>query len=258
MAEAALKEVVPQEFHDRPYLKDLLDKPQGKEVFAEVFKKLDGAQKLVGKKPGLPAADAPAEEWESVFKQLRPEKEDSYEIQVRTGEKPDVEMGKALKSAFHAAGLSTVQAKKFQDTIMPVLDARRTKAVEAQKKLEDEFESLTKATFGGDNEKVLEKAKAALEEHVPKEFTSHIGTLDNKSLMILVAVVHTFLTKFGKEDNLGGGKGAGGGAETDDLREEARKLQASPAWKDLNHADHAKTEKRVNEIYDSMRSKSKK
>lgn len=253
-----LKEIVPAEFHDRPYLKDLLDKPQGPEAFAEVFKKLDGAEKLVGKKVGIPESDKP-EDWDGFLAKLRPEKEDDYEIATREGARPDPELAKMLKSAFHAAGLNKVQAAKFQAKIAPAIEAREKAMVEQQKKIDEEFTALSEKAFGADRDKVYARVNAAIKENVPAEFHPHLDKLDNKSLVILAGVVNSVLKKYVPADKLDGGAGAGAtGGDGGDLREEGRKLMASEAYSNWQHPDHEKTVSRVNEIYKTIGASMKK
>src|SRR3989304_2050233 len=84
-----LGEIIPEEFRSRAYLKEIAAMPQGPEAFQALFKKLDGSQQLIGKKTGIPAVDAPVEEWEKFHATLRPESPDAYEVKTREGTKPD-------------------------------------------------------------------------------------------------------------------------------------------------------------------------
>src|SRR3990167_3219822 len=146
-----MKTLIPAEFHDRGYLKDWLEKPSSPEMMADVFKKLDGAETLIGKKLGIPAADAKPEEIEKFYAALRPEKDLDYELKL--GEKPDEGFVTELRAAFHATGISKAQAKRFTEKLAPGFEARQVGIAAEQKKLEDAFDVLTQATFGKDNEK---------------------------------------------------------------------------------------------------------
>ena len=160
-----LKEVVPTEFHDRAYLKDLLAKEQTPEVFAEVFKKLDGAETLIGKRPGIPGADAKDEDWDKFLSGLRPAKMEDYEIPAPTEKdvKRDEEFEKVLRAAFLKGDISKRQASKFMADFSTNLKEYSTKRnaaqVEAQKKADAEFETLTKAALGADNKAVMVRVK---------------------------------------------------------------------------------------------------
>lgn len=248
-----LKEVIPAEFHDRAYLKDWLDKPQGADSFAEVFKKLDNAQTLIGKKTGIPEGDDDTE-WENFHAKLRPEKSDAYEIKTAEGETVDEEFAKTLRESFHAAGLSTRSAKILQDKMLGQITAKQAAAKVAQEQADAEFDTLAKAALGPDNAKVLERAKAALVEHAPDALKDHLGKLDDKGLVILAGVVDSMLKKYASEDDLNKGPGASDSAGTD-LREEGRKLMASPEYRDQFHANHEAAKKRVVEIYATLAKK---
>ena len=242
-----LSKIVPQEYHDRPYLKDLLAKPQTPETFTELFKKLDNAEKLVGKKVGIPETDKD-EEWTPFLEKLRPAKEEDYEVKMREGAQPDVEFHKALRAAFHGAGVSKIQAARFQEKMFGFLAEREKAMVAEQKKLEVEFDTISKAAFGEANKQVVDRVKAAMDEHAPKVFQPHLGKLDNTALTIMVGVIDSILRKYAPEDKLSP-KGGGSGDEVGTLRDEGRKLMASDAYKDAFHPEHAKTKARVDEIY---------
>lgn len=243
------KEFVPQEFQDRGYLKDLLDKPQGPETTVELFKRLDGAQTLIGKKLGIPAADAKPEEVEKFYTALRPEKAEEYEIKL--GENPDEEFIKEVRAAFHTAGASKVQVQRFLEKLAPVYQAREKKQIETQAKLDKEFNDLVVSTLGPENEKILARVKEALATHTPAPLKPFIGKLDNNALALVAGVVNAILVKYVPEDDLNGRNkgGVGSGNDINALRQEAMKLMGSPEYKDFRHPDHEKTVKRVEEIY---------
>lgn len=246
-----MKEVIPAEFHDRPYLKDWLDKPSSPELMADVFKKLDGAEKLIGKKTvgGVPGLDAKPEEIEAFYHGLRPAKPEDYEFKL--GEKPDEDFVKELRAAAHGAGLDKRQMSKFIDALAPGFAARQKAQDEAQSARDKEFEGIVATTFGKDNEKVVARVGEAIKDHTPEPLRPHIDKLDNNALAILTGIINAVLVKYVPEDELKSKGGGGGAGETDraTLQTEARKLMALPAYKDFQNPDHEKTTKRVAEIY---------
>ena len=244
-----MKTLIPAEFHDRGYLKDWLEKPSSPEMMADVFKKLDGAETLIGKKLGIPAADAKPEEIEKFYAALRPEKDTDYEIKL--GEKPDEEFVKEMRAAFHKAGVSKVQAQRFIENITPTFQARQAGVAAEQKKLNDAFDALVLATFGKDNEKVLARAQEAIKEYAPENLKQFLDKLDNNALTILTGVINAIMVKYVPEDDLNGTNkgGAGGGGDISVLREEARKIMARPEYKDFQHPEYEALQKRVKEIY---------
>lgn len=244
------KEFIPAEFHDKPYLKDFLEKPDSPETRTELFKKLDGAETLIGRKIGIPGADAKPEEIEKFYGSLRAAKPEDYEFKV--GGKPDAEFDKELRTAAHTAGLSKAQMAKFIDKLAPGIQARQTAIVERQAALDKEFEGIVAAAYGKDNEKVVARVGEALKEFTPEPLKAHLDKLDNNALAIVTGVINSIMQKYVPEDDLSSkDKGAAGAGDKATLQKEARELQVSEAWKNWQHPDHEKTKKRVAEIYAS-------
>lgn len=243
-----LKEIIPPDLHDKPYMKDFLDKPQNAETLASVFKKLDGAESLIGRKIGIPAADAKPEEVEKFYGSLRPGKPEEYEFKL--GETADKDFEAALRASFHSAGVSKHQATKFLESLMPVFQEREKKVKEAQAKADGEFDELVKKSLGPDNAKVIDRAKWAIDEHVPAALKAAANKLSNENLAIVAGVVDAILVKYAPEDVLTkGGETRPAGDDRDALMKEALKLQGSDAWKNFRHPDHESTVKRVTEIF---------
>lgn len=240
--------VIPEEFKDRAYLNDLKALPVGPDGFKALFKKLDGAQSLIGKKTGVPAADAPDEEWEKFHSSLRPGKAEEYEL-----ESADPEFGKTVKEMFHEAGLSKRQAAKLVAKWDAYVGEKTKAQREADEKLDKEFTELTEKTFGPENAQVLERSKALLQKLTPDNVKPFLVKLPNESLVVLASVMESVHAQYIKEDKIGGGDGAGGGAtDVASLREEAQKLQASPEWKDAWHPKHEEVKRKVNDIYTTI------
>ncbi len=246
-----LKTIIPAELHERGWAKDWLEKPHTPEATAELFKKLDGAEALIGKKTLIPGADAKPEDVEAFYGKLRPAKPEDYEFKL--GEKPDEGFTKELRAAAHAAGLDKRQMAKFIEGLTPGFAARQKAVADAQAAQNAEFEALVEKAHGKENEVVLKRVEAAITEFTPEAYKPFVAELDNKSLAVLSGVLNAVLVKYVPEADLAGmGKGApsGDGAVTPEaLREEAKKLMASPAYTDFRLADHKKTVDRVNEIY---------
>lgn len=251
-AAAMFETLIPDEFKDRTYLADLKGKPVGPDTYNALFKKLDGAQTLIGKKTGVPAADAPAEEWEKFHAALRPAKPEDYEIPAKEGSTPDPEIQKAVKGIFHEAGLSKAQAAKLMAKFETFADGQTAAQREAAVKADAAFDELTKKTFGPENEKVLARSKELLNTLTPPEMAPFLNRLPNESLVLVAGLMEAVRAKFMKEDSMGGGdggNGAGGATDVASLRKQARDLQASPSFRDTFHVDHATTKAKVDGIY---------
>ncbi len=250
-----LAEVIPKELHDRPYLKDFLTMEQNPEAFGKVFSKLDGAEALIGKKVGIPAADAKDDEWNGFLSKLRPEKADDYEIPTKEGAKPDPEFIKELRESFLAGDINKRQATKFLANFTKGIEKRVAAQAAAQAKQDADFETLSKAAFGEESKPVMERVKAAISEHAPAVVKPFIDKLDNNSLVILMGVIDGIQKKYVPEDKLkpGGGNAGDNGQQT--KREEAMKLMALPEYKDAFHPNHKATVDKVNAIYAEFKGK---
>lgn len=244
------KEIAPAEFHDRGWAKPFLEKPWTPETQAEIIKKLDGAESLLGKKTLIPGADVTDEkELDAFYSKLRPEKAEDYDIKA-LGEKADEGLVKTMRAAAHKAGMDKRQFSTFLAGLAPDIAARQKAVAEAQAARDKEFEGIVSTTFGKENEKVVARVGEALKEFTPDPLKPHIDKLDNNALAIVTGVINAIMVKFLPEDQLNG-KVKGEGAESDKgaLQKEARDLQASDAWKNFQHPDYEKTKKRVAEIY---------
>ncbi len=248
--------VIPEEYRDKPYLKDFLTRETNPETYKELFKKLDGAETLIGKKTGVPAADAPEAEWDAFHAKLRPSKADDYEI--KAGADADPEFIKTVRDAFFDAGATKGQASKIISKLQAAIGAQEAKAVEAQKALDAEFDALSKATFGPDNAKALAQASAMIKENCPPALAGHIDKLDNNSMVILAGILNAVHAKYGTEDSQTPDGANAGAVDTTALYAEGQKLQASAEYKDFQHPAHAATVDRVNAIFKEIAAKQKK
>lgn len=252
MTETLTKTLIPADLHDREYLKPWMDKPWTPEVAGELFKKLDGAESLIGRKIGIPTADAKPEEIEKFYSSLRPAKPEEYEFKL--GEKADEATYKEMRAAAHAAGLDKRQMSKFVEAMTPGFEARRKAAETEAAKRDQEFDTLVEQAFGKDpvaSAKAIDDARAALKEHAPAAVQNLIPQLDNKALAVLAGAVKSILAKYTPEDDLNKNKDGAGSNGTDAaaLRKEARDLMAKPEYRDFRHADHEKVKARIAEIY---------
>lgn len=250
-----LATLIPEEFRDKPYLTDLKDLPAGPDGYKALFKKLDGAQALIGKKTGIPAADAPAEEWDKFHETLRPTKADEYEVKAS-----DEESAKAIKGIFHEAGLTKAQAAKLASKFDAWVEEKSKPQREEAAKLDAEFDTLTKQAFGPENIKVLERSKQLLTELTPDTMKPFLNRLPNEALVVLAGVMESVRAKYIKEDGISGKGGTATTGATDvvTLREEAQKLQGSDAWKNPFDKGHERTKARVAEIYATIAQLTKK
>jgi hypothetical protein len=249
---ATFDTLIPAEFKDKAYLADVKTLPVGPEAYSALFKKLDGAQTLIGKKAGAmpPAADAPAEEVEKFYGTLRPAKPEEYEFAPPPeGQTVDEDFLKATKGMFHEAGLSKVQAAKLVAKFDKYVAEKTAPQIAEAQKLDKEFTEMSTKAFGAENSKVMERSKELLKTLCPPTMSPFLNRLPNESLVLLAGIMEEVRAKFMGEDKMGGGTGGSGSApDINALKEEMYKIIASPAWKDYKDSGHDTAKARVSAI----------
>jgi len=255
-----LKEFIPQDLQGKEYLKPFLEKPWNKESAAEIFKKLDNAESLIGKRPSIPTKDAPEAEWDKFLSGLRPESSDEYEIKLPEGTKLD-ERGqaytKALKDSMLEAGIPKQAAKKFIAKMQAFGQADQkdmaSKMEAQQKKNAIDFDTSAKAALGDKREEIIARAKAAMEEFAPAVFKPRIANLSNEDLMTMAGTINAIMERYVPADQLNTKPGSGNSATDKDeestLDAEGKALQVSAEYKDQFAAGHQKAKDRVKAIF---------
>lgn len=246
---------IPEAYKEKTYTKEL--KTQD-----DVWKMLDNAQSLVGKKIGVPTDTSTPDEI-AVFNKAFgvPEKADDYtvdpteEITKLYGE-ADKEVMTEFKQVLHKAGANAKQAEILKEGYSNIIGGM-VKKMEAQKAESDKaFDELVTSTFGDKQEEILASAKALIVEHAPEGFREKMGDLSPESLVILAGVLKNIQEKYIDEDELPGGKGGGSGMSEMTAQAEIQKIIGSEAFKNPMHSGHetAKTEfQRLSGVLDSIR-----
>lgn len=239
--------MVPQEFADKPWIKETKDLPS-------LVKRTDGLISELGKRPaGIPQENAKPEEWAAFNKAFGvPEKPEEYEI----GEIPkelakNESFEKGMRAAMQKAGLNKRQAKIMSESYHGGLVALMKEQGLAAAKADEDFDKLALQAFGDRKDKALGTGKALLAkytEKAPEAIKARISQMGNEDLVSLAIVLDGIANDYIKDDQLPGGKG-GGAPTMDEKREEGRKLMASEAYQNPSHPDHQKTVDRVRELY---------
>lgn len=253
MPEPLLREIVPSDYHEAPYLKDWLDKPQ-KEAMPEIFKKLHHAQGLVGKKTvGLPAGDATDDEWSKFFGSMKPSSTDEYKIPTGKEGKGDPAFAKILQMAFHEGGVHPKQANAFMAKFSKELEgytaAQAKIKTDQETKAAEAFEELAKASLGEKSKAITARVRAEMQERAPAALKPYIDKLDDKALIIMTGVINSVMEEYMPEDklNLTGGAGGDGGKSK---REEARALNEKLAKMTGFESDYKDVQTRVSKLYE--------
>jgi hypothetical protein len=234
---------IPDEFKDKPYLK-------GVDSHDKLFKMLDGAQELIGKRPaGIPAPDAPQAEWDKFYDAVgRPKTAAEYQFEIDQSVKADVKVLGKIKEIMHKYGLTPTQAKGLQkdfDAFGAEIAKARGESLQIQN---TNFDKLGAELFGVDRDKVMANGKTLLEQFTPPQLKGEVAKLSNEQLMVLAGVLKGISEKYIKADGAPHAQPAGG-SNPDSLRAEARTLMATPAYSNPMDPNHAATCARINEIY---------
>ena len=244
-------ELVPEEFRDRPYLKEIMAMPQGDDATNALYKKLDGAQKLIGKKTGIPEAGAPQEEWDGLYAKLRLEKAEDYEIVAKDPSKIDPNVSTALKQAFHKAGITNGQGKVVQQVLIDAMSTQGKEFEASEAKINEEFARLTKETFAADNDEALKRTKELIRDNTPDNLKVHTQRLPNELLVVMMGVLNNIHAKYIAEDaprdNKPGG-GSGGDGDMVSIRNEMHKIQGSKEYQDAWHPQNKELRAKVAEL----------
>ncbi len=244
---------IPEEYAEKGYSKDIKSE-------ADLWKKLDGSQSLLGKRPAdgiqLPGENATPEELASFYGSLgRPDDAGKYEFN-REGQPEGMaafnseEMDSAAKAIFHKWGLRPDQATGIQTDYEALLGETYSDQVGTQKKLDSDFEDLTTKTFGNDKEVILENAKALLTKHAPEGFEEYIRDLPNEALTVMAGVLNDIKSKYISEDAFEAIKGnSGGGNSVDELRKQGQELMLSKEYTDPFNPRHDQRKAEVAEVY---------
>lgn len=244
---------IPDAYKDREWARGI-DAPD------KLWSKLDGAQTLIGKRPaGIPEMNAPKEQWDAFYKTLgRPDAPDAYQFKPLEGTTPDAEFEKTVKNVFHEAGLTPKQAEIVHGKISMALAEidKQQKAAAAQADVD--FDKLANETFGANKDKALDLSRKLLTQYGPQGMMSHLEKLSNEHLLIVAGALHNIASKFISPDQLPDAQAGGSGSSIENNRAEARKLMATDAFKDPMHKDHEETIKKVNDLYNPLRTNLKK
>lgn len=249
-----IKSLIPAEFKDRPYLADV-------DNVEKLFKKLDGAQTLLGKRPaGIPDAAAPKEQWEAFWKAAgKPEKAEEYEFEKVEGLTYSDEFTGLVKGLFHGAHVPKDMAKNLQKGFDQIQLQMQKKHKDAEAASDAEFDKLVAPHMGADADKSLKQSQALIKSVLPADLAPHLDKLTAAQAAIMAVVINKFAEKYVTEDRLPmGGDGAGAqGENIESLRSQARALMALPEYNRVDHPENANTQAKVKAIYERINKISK-
>jgi len=229
---------VPDEYKDKAYLKDV-------NSMDDVFKKLDGAQSLIGRQKVSFLHDDSTEEEIQAFNRSAgmPEKPEEYNFERPDDAIPNEEIDARIKQIFHNAGLSGKAATKVQKEYEGYLNELSAKNDEA-------FDMLSADVLGDKVDGILASGKKLIEENLPPKLAESFSNLPNEALVTMAAVLENVRQKYITEDNINDSNGVGSGSNgVESLREQGRQLLADPARNNAFHPKHKEVNEKLKEVY---------
>lgn len=228
-----------------------------------LWKTLDNAQSLIGRK-SIPAPDAPDDQWQQYYNQLRPESADKYNLPDIEGMPEGADLSAQKTRAmglFHKVGLSQKQAealwKDYLTEELQGVNQLKTQQQAQEAALDKEFDEISAKVFG---DKYSEKEQAAQEmirQHVPEELRPALDDVA-KNPKALAAVISALSAaseqiakvkaEYGAEDKISGNGGQIASSSLEDMRKELAALRTSQAARDFTHPDNRKTLDRINAL----------
>jgi hypothetical protein len=247
------REYVPQELHESAFIKPWLDKPWDKTVGAEFFKKLDGAESLIGKRLAIPDhKTATPEEMEKFFEQFRPDKADDYEIPLDKDAKPSDDFLKAVRAAFHAGKISKVQASGFLKTMDEFGREQRKALGQENARKAQEFDTLAKTMLGEQNKAVMERVRGLIKQYAPSAAAQNLDKITDEQVVVMGSIIDAIHKKYATEDDLNGGTGSTGGGTggttAAEKRREMRTLMGTKPYANWQDPAHASTNATVKQL----------
>ena len=227
----------------------------------DLWKEHANLQSLMGKRPaGIPANDAPDEEWQKFYESARPEAADKYEFSEVEGLPEGVDLTAhtdAFKNVAFEAGLTPKQADMVRNMW---LKHELGSTQEQQAALDAKYEEVTKQHLSGNVEEAEKRTMELASQYVPDELREGLTSLSDNPVALAAMLKFTegvtgeldeVKKKYGVEGSLSSG------AQTpsqsiDDIRTELAKLNVSPANKQFDHPDHNKTRERITQLRESL------
>lgn len=224
----------------------------------DVWKSLDSAQSMLGKRPaGIPALEASAEEWTKFAEALRPKSADDYGLGAVEGLPEGFDVAPYKEKAqklMHEAGLDKRQADALWKQYMA---AEMTSASERNAARDKEYDEGMAKLFGDKAADAATAAQEIIKATVPEELRAGFANLKNEP-QAMVAVIKALTAmqdevarvkkEYGVEGGLPGETPPADGKSMDEMVKEQAKLRLSKAFSDPLHVEHRKTNDEINRL----------
>jgi hypothetical protein len=253
---------IPDAFKDKPYLKDV-------KTIDDVYKKLDGAQSLLGKKAVPDYKTAKDEDWEEYFSKTRPEggKYALNEDGIFEGLRGNNEFAKGLEGVFNRAGLSQKQVDILMDPkdgysgfVMAEIGKINGQMQAKEAEADSNFNGMAAQVFGDRKDEAIKNAVDILAE--AREELGLTDDLDkmiaeNPDALVNLAQRLDYIHRTYIANDTLSKKRDGGGANTNDpmALQSALDKYKSDNWSvytDTNHARYPEIMKNVQSMSDQL------
>jgi hypothetical protein len=201
----SFRALLPNDFKEKGYLKDA-------KSFSDVFKKLDGAETLLGQRQ-FPDDKSTPEQWQAFHGKFRPATADKYEFPGVEGIPAEyvtkLSEAKELREILHSADQSPYQAKKLLSGFMKSLYTAEQNYIKTK---DESFAKLSTELYGEQKDAIIANGKKFLTAHLPDNVKPLLEQMDEKQMTVLLAATDGLAKKFSGEDPFRGGSGEGGGS----------------------------------------------
>lgn len=199
----------------------------------DLWKTLDNAQSLLGKRPeGIPAKDAPQEEWDKFYRAIgRPDDPSQYEFDNNFEGLPEgtdlAQYEEKAKSFFHELGLSKEKANEAWRKYVG-MEMEAVQEIQAQQaELDKQFDEMRMERYGDKFEDVSKQAQEFISQALPDDLKPVMERVSNDP-QVLVAMIELsnyaqkqiadVKRQYTGEDNLTSG-GNGANQSADEVRQ---------------------------------------
>lgn len=243
-----------------PSLKDV-------KTSADLAKMYLDTKKLVGQKLGIPGPDATPEAKAAFYEALGVPKDPAgYDFKVPDNipeamkEAYDEEHAKKWAGLFQKHGVPKEAAQALRNELFAEISEEVKSMQEAADVSDKQFAELAKSIYGDDAKAsaALQSARTIIERHLPAPLKAALGQLSNTALLAVAAAISGETKALTGEDKTISREGgdAGGGQTKEQLRAEARRLQALPEYNSPFTAKgkegHEEVVKNVKALYDRI------
>lgn len=247
--------VVPDAYKDRGWV-EKVKSPD------DLWKTLDNAQSLLGKRPaGIPANDAPQEEWDKFYQAARPESAEKYTLGDIEGLPEGVDLAPYKASAqklMFEAGLTQRQADAmWKQYVALEVGAATSKQQESEADRDKRYDETVTKVFGDKKEQSEKIALDLINQYVPDELKDNVKALkDSPEAMVgmialanqLHAEMEKIKAEYGAEGKLPDGGTKVAAEDISETVAKLSKLRLSPEAQDFTKAGHAKVMNEIAEL----------